>query len=74
LHPFPFAACGGAAVNGPRPKRSLAQHLRPGMPFSTVIVPFDHEERAILDARAAAAGLSAEDYILMCALEVKGHA
>lgn len=44
------------------------------MPFSTVIVPFDHEERAVIEARAATAGLSAEDYILMCALEVKGHA
>jgi hypothetical protein len=74
LHPFPFAASGGAAVNGPRPKRSLSRRLRPDMPFSTVIVPFDHEERAVLDSRAEAAGLSAEDYILMCALEVKGHA
>ena len=74
LHPFPFGASGGAAVTGPRPKRSLARRLRPGMPFSTVIVPFDHEERAVIEARAATAGLSAEDYILMCALEVKGHA
>ena len=40
-------------------------------------VPFTEDEYALVEARAAAAGLGIEDYILMCALDAgrsKGHA
>jgi hypothetical protein len=65
---------GGAPMSASRPKCSALRRLRPGAAVKYIEVDFDDEEWAIVEARAAAAGLSVDEYAVMCVLEVKGNA
>lgn len=68
---------GGAPMTAPRPKRSFVRRCRPQDRMCEILVPFDDEELAIVEAHAAALDLSVEDYLLMRALDagkVEGNA
>jgi len=58
------------------PKLSFVRRRSKGRRH-TILVPFTDDERALVEARAADCGLSAEDYILMrvlCEMEADGNA
>lgn len=58
-------------------KPCFVRRSRPENRTREILVPFNDEELAIVEAEAAALGLSIEDFLLMRALdagEVKGHA
>jgi len=75
--PVPQAACGnrarfhtigGAWMTAPRSKRGTARRLKRGEPLKVLTIDFDDEEWAIVEARAAAAGLTVDEYAVMCVI------
>ena len=57
-------------MTAPRPKPSFVRGCRPQDRVCEILVPFDDEELAIVEAAAAALDLSVGDYLLMRALDV----